>query len=92
MAARRAAKRALGLFAVLFLLAAGQGDGGTNAVGDGPPTEACGFAGAYPGVPCPDPDTMTLPTGIMPQLPVPRTASGWEGYQPASLPTPAPES
>ncbi len=92
MAARRAAKRALGLFAVLFLLAACQGDGGTNAVDDGPPAETCGFAGAYPGVPCPDPDTTTLPTGIMPQLPVPRTAPGWEGYQPVALPTPAPES
>ncbi|HFA59426.1 MAG TPA: hypothetical protein ENJ83_01910, partial [Rhodospirillales bacterium] len=66
----------------------GTGGGGGPAGGAG---GSCGFAADYPGVPCPDPTADSLPAGIMPDLPTPRSAPGWEGYDPVAVPTPAPE-
>ncbi len=42
----------------------------------------------YVGIPYPDPDTNTLPTGIMPTLPTPNSAPGWEGYNPVEIAKP----
>ena len=68
--------------------AGGSGSGGGPGGGAG---GSCGFAADYPGVPCPDPTADSLPAGIMPDLPTPRSAPGWEGYDPVAVPTPAPE-
>ncbi len=60
------------------------GDGGDS----GTPVSECGFSVNHVGVPCPDPLSNTLPSGIMPDLPVPNSAPGWAGYNPLTIPTP----